>query len=71
VNAWNFIVSLLSGAGAAIVIGLMVVGRYQQKIDTLEKMIPDLQRDLRDAIKGIARIEGELSRINGGSKHGG
>lgn len=64
-NAWNFIVSVLSGAGASIIIGLLVIGRYQQKIDALEEAIPDMRRDVQDALTGIASIQGELRRMNG------
>jgi hypothetical protein len=70
VNAWDFIVSLLAGAAASIIIGLLVVGRYQQKIDSLECAIPELQRDVKEALKGIARLQGELSRINGRKNYG-
>lgn len=65
-SAWNFIVSLLSGAGISIVVGLIFIGRYQQKIATLEKAVPSLQEKLERALQGIARLEGQLSRMNGG-----
>ena len=64
-TAWNFIVSLLAGAGVSIVVGLVFIGRYQQKIEFLEAAIPKMQTDLTAALTGLAGIQGELRRMNG------
>ena len=65
VAAWNFIVSLLAGAGAAIVIGLIFIGRYQQKVDALEKSSERTEVDLKAILNDLGFVKGELSRING------
>jgi hypothetical protein len=62
---WTFISAILGGSGAAVIVSLIFIGRYQEKVNQLEKDVPELAKDVKTAITGVARLEGEVSRMNG------
>lgn len=67
-TAWNFIAAMLSGAGTAVVVSLVFIGRYQQKVDANEARIEENSALLMSIVSDLGEVKGQLKRINGGGR---